>query len=419
MRYLGVSKVCITPQRPVRLCGFGFRTSPYEAVRDDIYVRVLDLKEDERHIVFIYGDLLWWNTAFVSQMRHVIEEQLGICGDNLLFVASHNHSGPGTGNTFVSLLETADEEYVSFLQGQIIKALRLAQEDSEPVRITCSEGQCSLNVYRRVMTEDGIRMMPNYEVEPDRTLTVYHFYRSDNTLKSRVMHYPCHANLSKDNELHPDYPGYALDLLDKRDPGSISIFLQGCTADLRPNCVLGDEFRAAGNGEVEAFAERFCLAVEHAVQHETPVGEGLDYKKLEIRLPVRQTLSRQEIEERLTDEAEEIRQWAGQVLQKNLRNYEILEMSAVKIGEQLLCFFNAEVSMYYAQAMRERVSGTVCAGYTNGMIGYLSTADLIREGGYEHRDSAIWIAVAGKYDEAIEQIIYDAMEEVEAWKKDV
>lgn len=419
MRTLGVSKVCITPETPVRLCGFGFRRTPYEAVRDDIYIRVFDLREEEERVIFLYGDLLWWNPVFVDRMKAEIEEQLGIQGDQLLFVASHNHSGPGTGDAFIPLLEDAEEEYVAFLQKRILSALCLAQKNPEEVQMTRSEHVCGLNVYRRVMTSDGIQMMPNYEVKPDQTMTVFSFYREDGTLKGRIVHYPCHANLSKDNELHPDYPGYALEALDQKNPGSLSIFLQGCTADMRPNCVLGNQFRAAQDEEVKRFAEMFCTTVAEAAQKETPVGSGMNLRHLSVRLPVLQTLSRQEVEARKGDEAEEIRQWAEGVLKKNLRDYEMLELSALKLGEQLIYFFNAEVSMYYAMAARNWKAGTVCTGYTNGMIGYLSTADQIREGGYEPCDSAIWFAVAGTYDETVEQVVYAAMKEVGTWKKDV
>lgn len=419
MRRLGTAKVCITPEKPVRLSGFGFRTEPYEAVRDNIYVRVFDLREGEEQAVLIYGDLLWWNPAFVERMRDEIENRLAIAGDRLLFVASHNHSGPGTGDTFVSLLETADEEYLEFLAKQIMAALCQAEENLEEIRIACGFTDCGLNVYRRVKADGGIKMMPNYEVEPDRRLTVYGCYRKDGTLKGRIVHYPCHANLSKDNELHPDYPGYALEQMDQEHPGSISLFLQGCTADMRPNCVLGNQFRKARAEEVKAFASMLCSCVEAAARKEIPMEDGMHLSCRSVRLPVKQELSVQDVENKLLDEREEVRQWAQKVLEKDFRNYEILELSVLTLGGQLWYFFNAEMSMYYAAAARAWRPGAICTGYTNGMIGYVSTAKQIREGGYEPCDSAIWFAVAGTFEEDAEQLICSAIEEAETWKKGV
>ncbi|MFR2848962.1 MAG: neutral/alkaline non-lysosomal ceramidase N-terminal domain-containing protein [Hungatella hathewayi] len=433
MRTLGISKVCITPQKPVRLCGFGFRTGVYDGVRRDIFVRVFDLREESERAVFIYGDLLWWNSEFVDRMRREMMETLGIPKEQLLFVASHNHSGPGTGNSFVPLLETADEEYLDYLASRILEAVRQAGENQEEVTLVRSDGSCALNVFRRVKTKQGIAMRPNYDVEPDRTLTVFSFYRADKTLKGRLVHYPCHANLSKDNELHPDYPGYALERLDRENPGSVHMFLQGCTADMRPNCVLGDQFRAGTKADVEAFADYFCEAVGEAVgnavgnvvesavgnaagntegstiNNGTPVTPGMTLSIRQHRLPLVQNFTKEDMETYAKDSREEIRQWAAKVQEKKLRDYETLEVAALSLGKEKLYFLNAEVSMHYAKFLREQYPGAICAGYTNGMIGYLSSAVQIREGGYEPQESAVYFALAGTYKEEIQDIIETAL----------
>ncbi|MEG1407611.1 MAG: alkaline ceramidase, partial [Ruthenibacterium sp.] len=71
--------------------------------------------------------------------------------------------------------------------------------------------------------------------------------------------------------------------------------------------------------------------------------------------------------------------------------------------------FNAEVSQYYAAYARCLVPGAVCAGYTNGMIGYVSTAEQIEQGGYEPCDSALYFALAGRYSAKIEALIHGAL----------
>lgn len=413
MRTLGTSKVCITPETPVGLCGFGFRNTPYEAVRKDIFVRVYDLVEDPWRVVLIYGDLLWWNPSFVERMRKEIHQKLGIRQEQLLFTASHNHSGPGTGNTFIPLLETGDENYLEYLAQRILLALKEARESREEVVMTRYEGSCGLNVYRRRMTEQGIQMMPNYKVEPDTALTVFGFHRTDGSLKGRLVHYSCHANLSKDNELHPDYPGYVLEQLDKEAPGSVSMFLQGCTADLRPNCVLGDRFRDGSKADVEAFTAYLCEAVHRFCDGGTSVGPGMGLTHRRLRLPLERDFTEQEVEARLWDCREEVRQWAAKVKENGLQDFGILEMSLLTLGEQRFYFFNAEVSMHYGRVAGTLFPGAVCSGYTNGMIGYLSTAEQIGEGGYEPRDSAIYFAMAGTYGKAIQEMLEQAMRTME------
>ena len=50
---LGTSKVCITPEKPLRLSGFAFRSKGYDCVRKDIFVRVMDFCSDGVRVVEI------------------------------------------------------------------------------------------------------------------------------------------------------------------------------------------------------------------------------------------------------------------------------------------------------------------------------------------------------------------------------
>lgn len=64
-------------------------------------------------------------------------------------------------------------------------------------------------------------------------------------MKGVLLHYPCHANLANGNAVHPDYPGAALRMLDETFPGSVGVFLQGCTADLPAQQRAGRAVRTA------------------------------------------------------------------------------------------------------------------------------------------------------------------------------
>ena len=105
---LGTAKRAITPPRPVRLAGYATRTTPFDSVLEDIYVRVHDYRCGSDRAVLVYGDLLWWNSEFVAMARPRLAAALGVKEEQILFTASHNHSGPGTGGNFTPLLETVD-----------------------------------------------------------------------------------------------------------------------------------------------------------------------------------------------------------------------------------------------------------------------------------------------------------------------
>lgn len=413
---LGTAKGVITPEKPVRLAGYATRTKAFEGVDEDLYVRVHDYRSGAGRAVLIYGDLLWWNTEFVDMARPRLAAALGVSEEQILFVASHNHSGPGTGGNFTPLLETVDSEYAEFLYNRVEATALAAGENAEPVTGTVHRGECALNVYRRVHTPEGIAMWPNYEVPADHHLTAVRFVRADGSEKGILVHYPCHANLANGNTVHPDYPGAALRMLDEAHPESVAVFLQGCTADLRPNSVLGERFVPQSYEGVQNFARQFADRCEALLETEgQALGEGVSVCTATRQLPLDQTDLEKKMEQACVgDEAQQ--QWVSVIARKQCRNSETLKISKLCVGSFCAFFFNAEVAQKYAAIARETVPGAVCAGYSNGMIGYLATARQISHGGYEPEGSALYFALAGTYAPEIESVIAGGIETLAAEK---
>lgn len=405
MLKLGTSKLVINPQVPVRMIGYATRTGPYDSVTHDIHTRIYSLRQDDTQVLLIYGDILWWNSAFVADARPRLSAAFGIPQEQILFVASHNHSGPGTGDTFTPLLETVDPAYAAYLYSLVEDGIRQAAANEEPVTVQLHKGSCQLNVYRRVMTENGIAMWPNYNVPADDHLTVLRFVREDGSPKALLLHYPCHANLANGNDLHPDYPGVALDLMDEAHPGCVSMFFQGCTGDLRPNSVLGELFVPQSFEGVKHFANQFknhCMAVLKT-PGETVEGK-LQVRRNDVRLAVDPAICESR---KAAAAAGDIpsQQWMEACAKKDFRDYEILELSLLELGGFSMFFFNAEVSQHYAAFARQLRPDAITSGYTNGMIGYLANAVQIGEGGYEPEGSALYFAVAGTYPVSTQETI--------------
>lgn len=408
---LGTAKLTITPPMPVRLCGYATRTTLFEQVKEDIFVRVQLHRCGQEQLLFVYGDLLWWGSDFVAQTREKISAAYEIAQEQIFFVASHNHSGPPTCDLFTPSLETYSPAYAQFLQERVLRAVALAQKDMEPVQAYRHDGSAAFNVFRRVLENGTIQMKPNYQVSADHTLTILALRRADGSLKGAMIHYPCHANISNENAVQPDYPGAALRMLDDAFPGSMSIFLQGCTADLRPNSVLGQRFVSAGYDKVLVFAEDFANACQDLLSLKAEmIIPRFNVQKQLLQLPLEGALPARELEERAkTAQGVEL-EWAQTVLKKNNCPSEQLELSRIEYGDRLRFYtFSAEVSQYYAAYAREVDPYAVCVAYTNGMIGYLSTAQQIEQGGYEPVESALYFALAGTYSPKIEAIIHAAV----------
>ncbi len=398
---LGVSKRIITPSSPVRLAGYADRPPFSEGVDEDIYVRVHAYEHGGESVILVYADILWFSPEAIPMLHKALEAR-GIDAGSAVFIASHNHSGPGTGNTFTALLEIADESWRSFFVETVAEAAAAAVADYEEVELFRGEDSLDLNVYRRKSVDGRIQMMPDYSVSPDRRFTVIAAKRPDGRIKGLLLHYACHANLTKANRISGDYPGHLLSLIDEKYEDSVSIFLQGCTADLRPNAVLGNAFCPVGREGVERFASMIFSRTVSIVSR-------LERLEPAVSSPSRSTvdlpLCQDGVRERASSPADEAgRQWAAIIKAKDFRSSELLRISFARIGIPMV-FFSAEMAQDYAGFIRTLSPSCLSIAYADGMTGYVSTAKEIAEGGYEPDGSAIYFALAGTFSPEIEELI--------------
>lgn len=222
-------------------------------------------------------------------------------------------------------------------------------------------------------------MKLDYQVPADHTLTILALCRADGSLKGAMIYYLCHVNISNENVVQPDYPGAALRMLDDAFPDSMSVFLQDCTVDLRPNSVLGQRSVSAGYDKVFIFVEDFTNAYRDLLSLKTEtIIPRFNVQRQLLELPLEGTLPVRELEERAKTAQGVQLEWAQTVLKKNNRPSEQLELSRVEYSDRLRLYtFSAEVSQCHA-AYAHRVNPyAVYVVYTNGMIGYLSTAQQI------------------------------------------
>jgi hypothetical protein len=78
-----------------------------------------------------------------------------------------------------------------------------------------------------------------------------------------------------------------------------------------------------------------------------------------------------------------------------------------------LLTLNGEISVAYGLRLRERTDDAVLpVGYSNGMIGYVTTAEQIREGGYEPVDSTFYYALPAPFAPEIEELIEGTIAEL-------
>lgn len=381
---LGVSKGNITPNSALRLSGYADRTGAYESIREPIFVRVQAFAYGEQCVVLIYGDLIWWGNRFIAELRPSLADRFRLHPSAFVLIASHNHSGPATSQDFSNELESYDQDYGALLARVVHDCVANALSDLEPVNMRLHQGKGHLGIYRRRCIDGRMEMRPNASVPIDDSLSIVALHRGNGSLKALMIHYACHPTISRENHLHPEYPGVLMRLLEQSLPGCHGIFLQGCTADIRPNRVLNDEFLAGDYHDViecSRILHRDCLdALEKPGQPLKPVDGRCLLNSRSVQLDGSGT---------------------------GLNLYCIQLASGLQwIG------FNAEVSQYYQLYLKSKHPGCLGVAYCNGMVGYVCSREQIVEGGYEPVGSVPYFKLPGPFSATIQTTIEEALDEL-------
>jgi hypothetical protein len=101
----------------------------------------------------------------------------------------------------------------------------------------------------------------------------------------------------------------------------------------------------------------------------------------------------------------------GHVPEAESRESVALEMTLVRLAQNLgFLTFNAEAVVEYGLFVKRRSEGAILPiGYTNGMIGYVTTERQLAEGGYESREAFRYFGMPGPFEAATELRIREAI----------
>ena len=92
-RQIGVARVDITPEYPVRLSGFGFRREESEGVTQRIWAKALAIG-DEQPFVLITVDNLGIPDAMVQEVSARLAKNTKVRRERLAVMATHTHTAP-------------------------------------------------------------------------------------------------------------------------------------------------------------------------------------------------------------------------------------------------------------------------------------------------------------------------------------
>jgi neutral/alkaline ceramidase-like enzyme len=393
---VGVATIKITPDAPVPMAGYASRSKPYEKVEQDIYAKALALEDGEGHrAVLVTTDLIGIARGIADPICARITEKTKLSRSQILLSSSHTHSAPiltsveqrNDYNLAAEDLENV-RKYTRVLQDKIVRVAVDALSRLEPARLSWTWGIAHFAMNRREFTPRGVILGVNPRGPVDRSVPVLRVDASDGNLRAVLFGYACHnTTLTQTNYyLCGDYAGFAQAYIEEQHPGAQAMFMIGCGGDANPH-PRGLMSHARENGKT--LGQEVCRVLNESRR---PIRGPLRCAFGEAMLPL-QSYSRDELQRMATNGVSWQMGNAKAMLTKLDRGGKVATEYSVPVaiwqfGDDLtLVGLSGEVVVDYA-AMVEEAIGPLqlwIAAYCNDVFGYLPSARVLREGGYECR----------------------------------
>jgi hypothetical protein len=422
----GTATIEITPTVPIWMAGYAARVKPAEGTELPLFAKALALEDEQgRRAVMVTTDLLGFSARFADDVAELAGKESGLSRGQILFNASHTHSGPALFDVLRIAYDMSPEQaeavraYTDALKPKLSGLIKAAIADLQPARISWGKTTATFAVNRRVATARGFQIGVNRLGPVDHRVSFMAVDRENGAPLAVLFSYSCHCTtLGADNyRYHGDWAGIAQKQLESRLPGATALFLNGTSGDANP----------APRGSYEQ-AERYGGELAEAILNslngplepvDGTLATSLDWTTLRFAAPP----IRSELEAGTRSE--------NPYIQKHSRHYlEVLNeegaisrdysypIQALRLGKAFtLVALAGEVVVDYSIRLRREAGdpNLWVAGYSNDVSFYVPSRRILREGGYEAKDSMIYYGQPGPFEESVEdRIVSRAIDMVKA-----
>lgn len=430
-----IARQDITPDYPVFQSGFGSRTRKSEGVLQPIYVKAVLLQANKTVLILAF-DAMGGDRSFVNGLKDALRDRFGLQHDEVLLNFSHAHS-----SIYLTGLEAegrqgiwsigqdhcpadnvpggfdADETYFLHLRELVLNLVGGCFENLTEGQAAIASAPTHFSISRRLPLENGVMAFaPNPDGEIDDSLTVIKLTEGE-AVKGIVYIHGTHPTTLGDSYLLAnDLISFSALELEREYPEAISVFLQGCGAEIKPLATVGED---------GGFAPRDVPAVEKMGQQlaaeVSAILKEASFKTLDPHFKTALHSCTLPVAPDPIDFYRNIMtvdspggfeySCAARMLAARLEGTAKKELPCFVAvweldAETHIVGIEGEVSTGYSLAIKNYFNrgDMVVLGYTNGVPCYIPTAAMVGEGGYE-AECNYFFGLQGRFVPEIEDII--------------
>ncbi|MGI6562730.1 MAG: neutral/alkaline non-lysosomal ceramidase N-terminal domain-containing protein [Clostridia bacterium] len=286
----GASKDIITPCMETTMMGFGsVYGKPFEGIHDDLYVRVLQLQDENNTIFLIALDLLFHDDSLPDRLRAYVKDKYGVPYDNLLVIYTHTHYGPVVkGYDFVFY----NEAYEEFLFQRISQCIDRTYLNLCEGTMEYSAVDGEWNISRRRI-ENGVAnpsILPSPDGDADKKMYLLKLSDTQGRIRAMAVNFACHpSNLNTYTVLSGEYPARLCHMIEAYNYGCTALFFQGAGGDSKLKIgAKSSKFHPITYDECNEVASSMALRVQNALLNGKwkRIDVNLASKMFKIQMPL-------------------------------------------------------------------------------------------------------------------------------------
>jgi hypothetical protein len=400
---VGVAKVDITPEYPVRLSGYGSRRTESEGVAQRLWAKALAIG-DQQHggpAVLITVENCGVPGSMADEVCQRLES-LRLRREQLVVSSSHSHSAPWlpgfapflAGEPVPAEHQQRMQQYRQELTDKMVQAASQALQNRQPARLAWAQGRVAFAANRRVLKDGvwvGFGVQANGPV--DERLPVLVAKDVAGKPLAIVANYACHCTtLGGDfNQICGDWSGFAQEDIEHDFAGAVALLTIGCGADANPEprgklefCrqhgrALADEVQRLLGGELKPVSGEPACRLTHVDLPLGPLPSRADWETAAAGGGSNGMRAKHFLG--LLDR--------GKALPAGVR-YPIATWTFA--DDLAIVFLGGEVVVDYAQRLSRECDAKRLwiTAYANDVPCYIASQRILREGGYEADSSMIY-----------------------------
>jgi len=410
---VGVAKVDITPEYPVRLSGYGRRRTEHEGVEQHIFAKALAIGVDaDGPALLITVD----NCGVPASIRDELLKRLAgttkVVNARIALCSSHTHCAPMLTGILPNIFSTdippehwtQIERYTRELTDKLEQVALAALADRQPAALAWDAGHVGFAHNRRA-----------YVFRPeDHSLPVLRVTDAGGKVRAILTSYACHCTTQGFNRIHGDWAGCAQEEIEKAFPGAIALTAIGCGGDQNPNPRGTYDYAREFGAALATEAARLATSSMKALKGR------LDCRTKRIELPFDQIPTREEWEAKAKDKSAGVAYHARKNLDRLDRGEKLPERLPYLVqiwnfsGDLAMVFLSGEVVVDYSLRLkREFDSERIWVnGYSNDVPCYIPSERVLREGGYEGAGAMLIYDRPARFAPGLENLIVGAVSEL-------